>query len=200
MNVTPAFEAKTAPPRSEPVPVPRQDACEEFIRTVYHDHGKVLMLFAARLLGGDWHLAEDLLQEAVTRAWKHFAGNDTEVDGRVSGATLRPWLFVVIRNLAIDHHRARGHRPREASSVDDMELPTSDSVDGILATKAVLDALQAITPIRREIIVLTYYHGYSIRQAAEHLGIPEGTVKSRAYYALRALKAVLGAQGILADD
>ncbi|UUU35853.1 hypothetical protein JIX56_41810 [Streptomyces sp. CA-210063] len=45
--------------------------CETFVRELYEHHGKDLLRFASRLLGGDWHQAEDIVQEAATRAWHH---------------------------------------------------------------------------------------------------------------------------------
>ncbi|MFI2351799.1 sigma-70 family RNA polymerase sigma factor [Streptomyces sp. NPDC019443] len=169
----------------------QSDGCEEFVRAVYHHHAAPLLRYAARLLRGDWHKAEDLLQEATARAWKHFASDSTDA------ISIRPWLFTVVRNLAIDHHRARGIRPPETHSVDDLDLPVDDAIDNILTTQIVLDALGQLAPPHREILTLTYYHGYSVAQAATSLGIPPGTVKSRSYYALRALRDILHARGVV---
>lgn len=52
------------------------------------------------------------------------------------------------------------------------------------------------TPPHRDVIALVYYRGYSVAQAAQALGVPPGTVKSRSYYALRALRDTLRAKGI----
>ncbi len=49
------------------------DACEEFVRALYEHHSSALLRYPARLAGGDWHRAEDLLQDATVRAWKHFS-------------------------------------------------------------------------------------------------------------------------------
>ncbi|MCX4993606.1 sigma-70 family RNA polymerase sigma factor [Streptomyces sp. NBC_00568] len=163
---------------------------ETFVRAMYQHHGTPLLRYAARLLEGDWHKAEDLLQEATARAWKHHSPT-------ADPASLRPWMFTVVRNLAVDHHRARSIRPRETQTTDDLDLPIDDAIDQILTSQVVLDALHQLTPQQREIITLAYYRGYTTAQSAEHLDIPPGTVKSRTYYALRALKTALHARGIL---
>ncbi|MDO0939064.1 sigma-70 family RNA polymerase sigma factor [Streptomyces sp. DG2A-72] len=188
MSRTP--EAGTPIPGASPGP-PRSDDCEEFVRALYHHHATPLLRYAARLLGGDWHKAEDLLQEATARAWRHFASAGTDP------VSIRPWLFTVVRNLAIDHHRAQLIRPSETQAIEDLDLPVDDAIDRMLTTQIVLDALSLLTPAQRKVLTLTYYRGYSVVQAAEHLGIPPGTVKSRSYYALRALRDTLRARGVV---
>ncbi|MBK6017048.1 sigma-70 family RNA polymerase sigma factor [Streptomyces sp. MBT53] len=158
---------------------------EDFVRAVYHHHGSALLRYAARLLDGDWHTAEDVVQEATLRTWTRY----DHIDGRP--AELRPWLFTVVRNLVIDHHRACRVRPRETDSVDDLDLPVQDAADRILDTQLVLDALPRLTAQQRQILALTYYRGCPIAEIAELLDIPPGTVKSRTHYALRALRTAL---------
>ncbi|WP_206440018.1 sigma-70 family RNA polymerase sigma factor [Streptomyces scabichelini] len=169
----------------------RTDDCEEFVRALYHHHATPLMRYAARLLGGDWHKAEDLLQEATARAWLRFASASTDP------VSIRPWLFTVVRNLAMDHHRAQAIRPSETQAVENLDLSVDDAVERILTTQIVLDALSLLTPAQREVLSLTYYRGYSVVQAAEQLGIPPGTVKSRSHYALRALRDTLHTRGVV---
>jgi RNA polymerase sigma-70 factor (ECF subfamily) len=147
--------------------------------------------YAARLLGGDWHKAEDLLQEATARAWKKFRSAGTDP------VSIRPWLFTVVRNLAIDHHRAQLIRPSETQAIEDIDLPVDDAIEHILNSQIILNALSQLTPAHREVLTLTYYGGYSVAQAGELLGIPVGTVKSRSYYALRALRDILHARGVV---
>ncbi|MEU0340352.1 sigma factor [Streptomyces bobili] len=67
--------------------------------------GPLLVPYAARLLDGDWHKAEDVLQETAARARKHARFL------RTRGEHVRPWLYTVVKNLVIDHHRARQIRP-----------------------------------------------------------------------------------------
>ncbi|MEU4797590.1 sigma-70 family RNA polymerase sigma factor [Streptomyces sp. NPDC023327] len=164
--------------------------CDAFIRDIYDQYGLLLVRYAARLLDGDWHKGEDVFQETAARAWKHarFLGS--------RGDSLRPWLFTVTRNLAIDHHRARQVRPLEHMSVEELDV-SSDNTASTIDSHVVAQALGELNEQQRTVICLMYYLECSVAQAAEHLGIPAGTVKSRAFYAVRALRRALEKQGIL---
>ncbi|WP_405392548.1 sigma-70 family RNA polymerase sigma factor [Streptomyces sp. NBC_01102] len=165
--------------------------CDAFIRDIYDQYGPLLVRYAARLLDGDWHKGEDVLQETAARAWKHARLLGTRNE------SLRPWLFTVTRNLVIDHHRARQVRPLEHMSVEELDVSSSDNTASTIDSHVVSQALGELNEQQRTVILLMYYLEYSVAQAAEHLGIPAGTVKSRAFYAVRALRKVLEKQGIL---
>ncbi|MER8223611.1 sigma-70 family RNA polymerase sigma factor [Streptomyces sp. NPDC094143] len=165
---------------------------EDFIRRLYAEHGTLLLRYAARLLGGDWHRAEDILQEAALRAWKHATTLGLDVH------EARPWMFTVVKNLVIDYRRARSIRPPEHPTSDTLDIPTPhhDPTERLLARHAVLEAFEDLTEQHRDIIKLMYYLQCSVAEVSEHLGIPPGTVKSRSYYALRALKKALHDRGV----
>ncbi|MEV5607367.1 sigma-70 family RNA polymerase sigma factor [Streptomyces sp. NPDC052225] len=186
------LEARTtvpAPRRSPTRDVAANADCDAFVRDVYDRYGPLLVRYAARLLDGDWHKAEDIFQETAARAWKHgqFLGP--------RGDHLRPWLFTVTRNLVIDHHRARRNRPLDLMPVEDLDA-SWDSTESTVTTHAVLRALRELNEQQRTVIRLMYYLECSVAQAAEHLGVPPGTVKSRAFYAVRALRKALAKQGV----
>ncbi|CAL9661205.1 ECF RNA polymerase sigma factor SigL [Streptomyces sp. enrichment culture] len=164
--------------------------CEHFVRVIYAEHGSALVRFAARLLGGDRPRAEDILQEATIRAWRHIDLLVHQEDG------LRPWLFTVVRNLVIDDRRARLVRPVSACAVDDVVISVEDDSERILTRHIVQDAMDDLTPQQREILHHTYFLGHSVAEAAELLDIAQGTVKSRTYYAVRALKLALRNRGV----
>lgn len=166
-------------------------AYEEFVRQLYAEHGTPLLRFAARLLDGDWHRAEDILQEAVVRAWKHASALDMKVE------EARPWLFTVVKNLVIDHHRARRIRPPENVSAELLDVPVQDAVDRLLTSHMVREAFDGLSEQHREIVRLMYVQQYSVAQVAAQLGIPQGTVKSRSYYALRALRKALADRNVI---
>ncbi|MFL1905828.1 sigma-70 family RNA polymerase sigma factor [Streptomyces tauricus] len=165
---------------------------DAFIRHIYDQYGLLLLRYATRLLDGDWHKAEDVLQEAVARAWKHaqFLGTRSE--------HVRPWLFTVVKNIVIDHHRARQIRPMELMPTEELDA-VWDSAESTLTSHVVLEALRELNEQQRTVIQLMYYLECSVAQAAEHLGIPPGTVKSRAFYAMRALRRALEERGILRE-
>ncbi|GAB2962473.1 sigma-70 family RNA polymerase sigma factor [Streptomyces heilongjiangensis] len=164
---------------------------ERFVRLIYDKHGSALVRFAARLLDGDRTRAEDVLQEAVIRAWRHIGLlGQQEEDG------VRPWLFTVVRNLVIDDHRARLVRPVSTCTLDDVVVPVDDDVERTLMRQVVHDALDDLTPRQRQILHHMFFQDRSVAETAEVLGIAQGTVKSRTYSAVRALKLALHTRGV----
>jgi RNA polymerase sigma-70 factor (ECF subfamily) len=79
--------------------------------------------------------------------------------------------------------------------VEDHPPVERDHSDSVVNSMVVLDALDQVTPEHREVLVELYYRGRTVTEAAQELGLPPGTVKSRSYYALRALRSVLGGAG-----
>lgn len=78
-----------------------------------------------------------------------------------------------------------------------MVIPVADSTDRVLAVQLVREALADLTAQQREILHVMYFRGLRVNHVSTFLGIPPGTVKSRAYYALRALKRALVARGVV---
>jgi RNA polymerase sigma-70 factor (ECF subfamily) len=175
----------------QPLGRPALPADEEAaIRALYAEHGAALRSYAQRSLG-DRGKAEDVVQEAILRAWRGLDHLDP------SAGSLRPWLFTVVRNLVVDEQRRAAARPR-LSPADGLDEPaTPDGVDRVLEAWQVADALQQLRPEHREVIVETYYRGGSVRETANRIGVPEGTVKSRLFYGLRALRLALEEMGVV---
>jgi RNA polymerase sigma-70 factor (ECF subfamily) len=186
--------AHAARPRTDTAPthedIPQDNGGEAFLHALYQRHGNPLKRFAARLLAGDHHRAEDVLQEAFVRAWRHSAAFGGDID------KARPWLFTVVRNLVIDHHRACRTRPSERHWSDVQETAAVDEADRILTAHMVARALAALPVQQREVITLMYFTGYTVTQTADRLGIPPGTVKSRSFYAMRTLRKELAGCGV----
>ena len=170
-------------PDAGTAPQPVQVSGEAFVRALYAEHGGALLRYALHLTSGDRQRAEDLVQETMVRAWRH--------PEALAGRPVKPWLYAVARNLAVDSWRARRARPQETGQAALELLPSDDDTDRTLESWIIADALASLRPAHRRVIIETYYRGRSVTQAAAALGIPAGTVKSRAFYALKALKLAL---------
>ncbi len=128
------------------------------------------------------------MQETLLRAWR-----SPRILAEPEAA--RAWLMTVARHLVIDE--ARSARKRHEAPV--AELPESardDDTDALLDALLIEDALSTLSREHRAVIVAAYYGGRSTAQAAQELGIPEGTVKSRLHYGLRGLRLALQERGV----
>ena len=168
-----------------------QRSTDESIASIIRQHGSALSHYLHCLTRGDHHRAQDIYQETLIRAWTH------PECCREGVANNRPWLFTVARRFSIDQLRAATARLTEASGefLADCADPV-DQVDRLLIAGEVRAALKSLSPRHREVLWEIYFEDRSVAEAAERLGIPVGTVKSRAYYALRSLKGALAERGL----
>jgi RNA polymerase sigma-70 factor (ECF subfamily) len=165
------------------------------MRELYQEHAGVLLGYVRRLVGGDTSRAEDVVQETLLRAWQH---PEALRAGRSDGSSVRAWLLTVARHLVIDGERRRRSRPHEVELLAGNERALDEpAFEQVLSAWEVADALGALSAEHRAVIVELYYRDRSVADAARVLGVPEGTIKSRAYYALRALRAACEERGVL---
>jgi RNA polymerase sigma-70 factor, ECF subfamily len=169
------------------------EALEALIAAVYREHGRAMLAYATRLLG-DRAAAEDVVQEALIRAWRH---PEVLTNGKGS---IRGWLLTVIRNLVTDRQRARAARPAEVAETAGTGAEAAverDHADQVVASVTVLEALEGLSDDHRGVLDQLYFQGRSLGETASVLGIPAGTVKSRTYYALRALRRSMNREGVV---
>ena len=160
----------------------------ELLRALHYAHGPALFRYVVRLTG-DYGFAQDVVQETMLRAWKRPALLDRDEDAA------RAWLFTVARNLVIDDRRSARYA-REISTDDLPETASADATEAILDRWLVTDALTALSPEHRTVLVSAYYLGRPIAEIARRERVPEGTVKSRLHYALRAMRLALQERGV----
>jgi RNA polymerase sigma-70 factor (ECF subfamily) len=159
---------------------------ERRMRVLFEANAVPLRRYLLRLTHGQHETAEDLLQETMLRAWRKV--EELPADAQA----VRRWLFTVARNLTIDAARARLARPVEVSEegLNWMDL-TEDTSDRLVDRFVLHDALLRLTPEHRAVLVALYYRDASVAEAAAGIGVPEGTVRSRSFYALRTVREFL---------
>lgn len=164
------------------------DSQSEVLRALHDEHAPALWRYVVWLCG-DRQLAEDIVQETLLRAWRRPVALERD------GASARAWLFTVARNLVIDEFRSAHARHESAAAVVPDRI-SADHTDSVLDAWLVSDALAQLSPEHRAVVVHAYYRGLSVAAIARILEIPEGTVKSRLHYALRAMRLGLQERGV----
>jgi RNA polymerase sigma-70 factor, ECF subfamily len=153
---------------------------------LYHRHGTALLRYLLQLTP-DHALAEDILQDTLLAVWKS-AGSYG------SRASVRTWLFGIARRQAHNHLRRRGVAWEPVDALYDMPAPDPEPEDAMLANverEALIEAIRDLVPAHREVLVLVLVDDLSYQEAADVLGVPVGTVKSRLNHARGAVRARL---------
>jgi RNA polymerase sigma-70 factor (ECF subfamily) len=163
---------------------------QELMFALYRQHAGPLLAYVLRLVAGDRRRAEDVVQKTLVRAWKN-AGQLNRAPGSV-----RPWLMTVARRVVIDGHRSRQAQPQEADQSPLEAIPAEDEIDKAPWLMTLPDTLDDLPSTHKEALVETYFKGHTVDEAAEALGIPSGTVRSRVFYALRSMKLALEERGV----
>lgn len=166
---------------------PTDTSRSDLLRLIVRDHRDGLVAYAERMLG-DHGLAEDVVQETLIRAWRNI---DRLLD--MEGSP-RGWLFTVTRHLVVDWVR-KPHSRKEVvgGTYKDPGAP-GDRIDALHDALAVRPSLRRLSPEHRAVLVHIYLCDRTIKQTADILGVPPGTVKSRQHNALRRLRSALRAE------
>jgi RNA polymerase sigma-70 factor (ECF subfamily) len=167
----------------------RSDTSGEALRALYRTYAGELLGFALNSLS-DRETAEEIVQETFTRAWRHADRYEA------ARGSVRTWLYQIARHAIIDARRRASSRPSLAPGGAVEDEPGGPSIEQAMLGWQVAAALERLSPEHRQVIRLAHVRGLSVREIAHACGLPEGTVKSRTWYALRSLRLVLEEMGV----
>lgn len=156
----------------------------------YAAHRPAILAFAHRHVASARD-AEDVVQETFLRGWRRLDSLVALPDDDA----VRAYLVTTARHVVTDRWRAAQRRPATAR-LDEARPSTTDDLDASLDRWLVVEALRRLSREHADVVWLLYFRGLSVREAAARLGVPEGTVKSRSYYAVRALRAAFEEWGV----
>jgi RNA polymerase sigma-70 factor, ECF subfamily len=160
----------------------------ELLRALHDQHAGALWFYALGLTNGDRYRAQDVVQETLLRAWRNPAVLER------TGGSGRGWLFTVAKRIVIDEWRSAVRHPEVVTALVP-EQPVEDTVEQTVERQVVLAALRTLSTDHRRVLLECYFRGASVAEAAETLGVPPGTVKSRTHYALQALRRAIDDMG-----
>ena len=144
----------------------------ERFRAIYAAHASLVRAVIYNICGG--RDLDDLAQEAFLKVWRGLAGfrNDSQIG---------TWIYRVAANTALDHCRKK---PMPVSEIELEELPGGVSADDDATLRDLVQkGMRRLSPEHRAVVTLCVFEELTTKEAAEALGSPEGTVKSRLHYA-----------------
>jgi RNA polymerase sigma-70 factor (ECF subfamily) len=156
--------------------------------------GTLYDMYAATLYGAIYRIvtvetvAEDVLQETFIKVWLNISSYDP------SRGRLFTWLITIARRLALDTVKSRSFRQTSQNHggdnvVDQIDAEVSQSYNP--ESIGIATVVDQLNPDHRDLVQLIYFNGYTHAEAAEHLGIPLGTVKTRLRAAVAHLRKIL---------
>jgi RNA polymerase sigma-70 factor, ECF subfamily len=157
------------------------------VAELYRRYGKRLYRFGFQTLG-DSGLAEELVQECFVRLWRTAERFDAK------RGSVGAYLFVMARSIAADIRKRPSSRPLMPVEEDQVP-PQPDRVDQILDSMIVREAFDTLGAGHAQVLRLAQEEGLTQSQIAERLGLPLGTVKTRTFHGIRALRVALAERG-----
>ena len=156
------------------------------MRTLFARHRIPLYRWLLRIVR-DETTAEDLLSDVFLDVWRQAAS----FQGRASVST---WLLAIARYKALSARRVRVDAQldeRIASTIVDPADNPEAALQEKNRSEVLRDSLAILSPEQGEVIDLVYYHGKSVKEVAEIVGVGEATVKTRMFYARRKLASLV---------
>ncbi len=133
----------------------------------------------------DTATAEDVLQETFVKIWHSFSGYSSE-KGR-----LFTWMVNIARNLAIDKIRSKDYKNQNKNQELENNVTSIDEQRSTVYKPELLgikELVETLKPEQKSILDLVYFKGYTHVEAADELGIPLGTIKTRLRMAIQQLR------------
>lgn len=161
----------------------------DLLRVLHDQHAHALRRYVVSLTGGDRGRAQDIVQETLLRAWRNRAVLDE------TGGSARRWLFTVAKRIVIDEWRSASRRPEVVTDQVPEQPTVEDTAQHTVDRELVRAALRTLSIEHRQVLLECYFRGASVAQAAQTLGVPPGTIRSRTHYALRALRQAIEEMG-----
>jgi len=161
------------------------------LQTLYGRHNVRVYRFALRFLN-DEALAEDMVSEVFFDVWRQ--AERFEARSKVS-----TWLLAMARNKALSVLRRRSTEELDEEVAEFIEDPSDNpevSVQKKQQTSLLQECLTQLSPAHREIVDLVYYHGKTIDEVVEIIGVPVNTVKTRMFYARKRIGELISAKGL----
>jgi RNA polymerase sigma factor (sigma-70 family) len=154
-------------------------AFEEFVRR-FRPH----LLLSAAALCGEWHAADDLVQEALIVLFRRWPD--------VEPAARNAYLRIIMAHLVTQEHRSvRSQRESLRELLPEPTTAPAEDEEGVVDRVAILDAVGGLPARQRRAVYLRYWGGFSTDEIAQELRIPAGTVRSDLTRAAARLKSVL---------
>lgn len=147
-------------------PLAHADPREEIVT-----HLKPMRAFAMSLTRNA-ALADDMVQDAVVKAW-------SKIDTFEPGTNMRAWLFTILRNTYYSHHRKARREVADVEGEMSASLAQKPDHDGRLNLRDFKVAFDTLSDEQREALILVGASGFSYEEAAETCGVAVGTIKSR---------------------
>jgi len=153
------------------------------VEELVHLHGDRL-LRSAFMLCGNGTEAQDLVQETFLEAMR-------SVHRFQQRSTVYTWLYAILLNRSRHYHRKQKRIILDNNAGAEESAPVAGTVsplDAGTVASALQVAMHTLSGAHREVIALRYYEGMKIHEIARHLGLSNGTVKSRLHYAIGEMK------------
>lgn len=164
---------------------------ERAFEQLFQCYAPRIFRFAMGYLNDRSH-AEEVVQETMIAVWK--SAKSYKEQSQVSS-----WILGIARNKALDRARARQREPEFSREKLDRHASARATPEQIAQRETQIErvraALERLSPEHREVMMLAFYNDLSYSEIAQIVGCPEGTVKSRVYYAKEQLKKILSAGG-----